>query len=272
MTIVTEEQTVDAWLPVVPVDHSHATDAFDPFRPHQRSAARHLDHDDHRDSNRDNFVVEANLSKAARRSGIPRPFYWELRFVKVNCGPFRTQVWLGECYEWMVGDEQISPHDTQKLTRALESALLDSDLKDSMQPGTGFPEGVTSANNLSIQGSILVQIVDITEIGHSAFSLTNIRQTRLDQEDLAGLTRQNEEENENENQADEDAGPIPKYPRSMLKLHLSDGSVTVPAIEFKKIPELELGVTVLGCKVIVYFVRFLCILTVLFHAYVLCGH
>lgn len=150
---------------------------------------------------------------------------------------------------------QISPHDTKRLTDATEEALLDSDLKDSMQPGTGFSDGITAAGDLTVQGSsILVQIVDITEIGHSAFSLTNVRQTRLDQEDLAGLARQNEEENENENgnQVDEDVGPIPKYPRSMLKLQLSDGTVTVPAIEFKKIPGLELGVTPLGCKVILF--------------------
>jgi len=145
---------------------------------------------------------------------------------------------------------QISPHDTKRLTDATEEALLDSDLKDSMQPGTGFPDGIAAAQG----SSILVQIVDITEIGHSAFSLTNVRQTRLDQEDLAGLARQNEEENENENdnQVDEDVGPIPKYPRSMLKLQLSDGTVTVPAIEFKRIPGLELGVTPLGCKVILF--------------------
>lgn len=150
---------------------------------------------------------------------------------------------------------QISPHDTKRLTDATEEALLDSDLKDSMQPGTGFSDGITAAGDPTVQGSsILVQIVDITEIGHSAFSLTNVRQTRLDQEDLAGLARQNEEENENENgnQVDEDVGPIPKYPRSMLKLQLSDGTVTVPAIEFKKIPGLELGVTPLGCKVILF--------------------
>lgn len=145
---------------------------------------------------------------------------------------------------------QISPHDAKRLTDATEEALLDSDLKDSMQPGTGFPDDITTANDLTVQGSsILVQIVDITEIGHSAFSLTNVRQTRLDQEDLAGLARQNEED-ENQNQVDEDAGPIPKYPRSMLKLQLSDGTVTMPAIEFKRIPGLELGVTPLGCKVI----------------------
>jgi RecQ-mediated genome instability protein 1 len=119
------------------------------------------------------------------------------------------------------------------------------------EPGTGFPEGIATAEDLTVQGpSILVQIVDITEIGHSAFSLTNVRQTRLDQEDLAGLARQNEED-ENQEQVDEDAGPIPKYPRSMLKLQLSDGTVTLPAIEFKKVPGLELGVTPLGCKVIV---------------------
>jgi RecQ-mediated genome instability protein 1 len=146
---------------------------------------------------------------------------------------------------------QISPHETKRLTDATEDALLDSDLSDSMQPGTGFPEGIATAEDLTVQGpSILVQIVDITEIGHSAFSLTNVRQTRLDQEDLAGLARQNEED-ENQEQVDEDAGPIPKYPRSMLKLQLSDGTVTLPAIEFKKVPGLELGVTPLGCKVIV---------------------
>ena len=147
---------------------------------------------------------------------------------------------------------QISPHETKRVTDTVEEALLDSDLKDSMQPGTGFPEGVTTASDLTVQGSpILVQILDITEIGHSAFSLTNVRQTRLDQEDLAGLARENEEENENQNQDEEDAGPIPKYPRSMLKLQLSDGTITMPAIEFKRIPGLELGVTSLGCKVIV---------------------
>lgn len=152
----------------------------------------------------------------------------------------------------MVDDLQINPHDMKQLIATTEEALLDSDLKDSMQPGTGFPESITTTNDSTVQGpSILVQIVDITEIGHSAFSLMNVRQTRLDQEDLAGLARQNEEEDENQNQVDEDVGPVPKYPRSMLKLQLSDGSVTVPAIEFKRIPGLELGVTPLGCKVIV---------------------
>ena len=152
----------------------------------------------------------------------------------------------------MVDQLEISPHDAKRLTDTTEEALLDSDLKDSMQSGTGFPDDIATANDLTVQGSsILVQIVDITEIGHSAFSLTNVRQTRLDQEDLAGLARQNEEENENQDQVDEDIGPIPKYPRSMLKLQLSDGTVTVPAIEVKRIPGLELGVTPLGCKVIV---------------------
>jgi len=171
-----------------------------------------------------------------------------------------------------VDELQISPNDTRRLTESAEEALLDSDLKDSMQPGTGFPESITTANDLTVQGSsILVQVVDITEIGHSAFSLTNVRQTRLDQEDLAGLARQNEEENENQNQVDEDVGPVPKYPRSMLKLQLSDGTVTVPAIEFKKIPGLELGVTPLGCKVIVPFTGYSCLLTVIAHGCILRG-
>ena len=194
-------------------------------------------------------------------------FGW-LRFGKVD----RTseQDWLGGCCQWLEG-LQIKPHETKRLIDKAEAALLESDLEDSTQSGTGFPQDIASAGDLTVQGpSILVQIVDITEIGHSAFSLMNVRQTRLDQEDLAGLARQNEE-NENQDQADEDVGPIPKYPRSMLKLQLSDGTITVPAIEFQRIPGLELGVTELGCKVIVSLIRQSCILTVTPLACVLCG-
>lgn len=70
----------------------------------------------------------------------------------------------------------------------------------------------------------------------------SVRQNRMDRADLAGLA--------GEVDADaEDEGPVPKYPRGMLRLELSDGFTTVEAVEYRSIPQLELGVTPLGYKV-----------------------
>jgi RecQ-mediated genome instability protein 1 len=67
----------------------------------------------------------------------------------------------------------------------------------------------------------------------------------MDRADLAGLVREGVED------AEEDEGPVPKYPRGMLRLELSDGFTTVEAVEYRSIPQLELGVTPLGYKVCV---------------------
>ena len=48
---------------------------------------------------------------------------------------------------------------------------------------------------------------------------------------------------------EDEEGPIPNYPHTTLKLQLSDGNVTLPAIEYRAIPELKLGETPLGYKV-----------------------
>ena len=61
----------------------------------------------------------------------------------------------------------------------------------------------------------------------------------------------------------EDDGPIPRYPRSMLQFRISDGSTEIDAIEYRKIPELELGETPLGYKVWQTIMRVACVLTVL---------
>lgn len=42
---------------------------------------------------------------------------------------------------------------------------------------------------------------------------------------------------------------IPRYPRAMLRMVLSDGSRTLQAMEYRHITALQLGVTPLGCKV-----------------------
>lgn len=123
--------------------------------------------------------------------------------------------------------------------------FFQSDLDDSMAPDTGLPTNIASLTSGRIgkpPNPILVQIVSMTEIGHSAFQLLNVRQTRIDRADLAGLIEAGVED-------EEESEPIPKYPRSTLSLELTDGSVMMRAMEYKRMPDLELGVTPLGCKV-----------------------
>ena len=111
-----------------------------------------------------------------------------------------------------------------------------------MVAGTGLPENAPAMNDERLHGQpVLVEITTIDEIGHSAFSLRNTRQTRIERADLAGLALQEGVEDEE--------GPVPNYPHTMLKLQLSDGNVTLPAIEYRAIPELKLGETPLGYKV-----------------------
>lgn len=55
---------------------------------------------------------------------------------------------------------------------------------------------------------------------------------------------------EQEGEEEIEPGKLPEYPRSMLKMEVSDGRVIVKAIEYKRIPGLKLGDTKLGCKVI----------------------
>lgn len=93
---------------------------------------------------------------------------------------------------------------------------------------------------------LLVEIRSITEIAHSAFSLLNTHQTRLDRADL-GLAR--DEDNQQEpRQQDEDEGPISRFPRGMLRFELSDGRTRFRAIEYRSMPDLVLGETPLGYK------------------------
>jgi RecQ-mediated genome instability protein 1 len=133
--------------------------------------------------------------------------------------------------------------DMDTIKENVESQLLMSDLTDSMVHGTGLPHDIASFRKSTLSGPpVLVQILALMEIGHSAFNLMNVNQTRKDKADLSGLVQ-----GDNEDEADE--GPIPNYPRSMLQFELSDGAITLKAIEYRKIPQLDLEKTPLGFKV-----------------------
>ncbi|KAI0322756.1 hypothetical protein OF83DRAFT_1080008 [Amylostereum chailletii] len=150
--------------------------------------------------------------------------------------------WLNDCYDWVITEHHLDPaKDMPKIIEYVNVQLLSSNLADSMIPGTGIPATVAGMERGHLSGPpVLVQITTLTDIGHSAFSLMNTRQTRIDKEDLAGLA---------EDDGGEDDGPIPRYPRSMLRFTLSDGSTTLPAVEFERLPQLELGETPLGFKI-----------------------
>ncbi len=144
----------------------------------------------------------------------------------------------------MVEEHNLNPvTDIGQIKEQVESQLLMSDLTDSMVHGTGLPHNIAGLQKSVLSGPpILVQIIALTEIGHSAFSLMNVRQAKIDRADLSGLVQ-----GDNEDEADE--GPVPNYPRSMLKFELSDGAIRLNAIEYRKIPELDLENIPLGYKV-----------------------
>lgn len=156
--------------------------------------------------------------------------------------PTVDPAWLEACLSWIAEESKFTDVHSQgdEIIKNVETQLLNSDLRDSMLEGTGFPQDITSTGNTRLYGRILVQITSMTEIGHSAFTLQNVQQTRIDRADLTGLTPDGE---------DDDEGPIPKFPRSMLKFEISDGTHSLRAIEFRRLPELELGTTPLGYKV-----------------------
>lgn len=98
-------------------------------------------------------------------------------------------------------------------------------------------------------GPILCQIVDMTEIGHSAFSLRNVRQTRIDRADMAGLAAEEEGDENGQPPENGEDYTIPPYPRATLRLTLSDGFRIVHGFEYRPLPTLKLGETPLGAKV-----------------------
>ncbi|KAH9959580.1 hypothetical protein BC827DRAFT_491392 [Russula dissimulans] len=161
--------------------------------------------------------------------------------------PSVDENWLSQCYAWVIEEHSLNPAtDMNKIIEQVEVQLLMSDLTDSMVHGTGLPHNVGGLQKGTLSGPpLLVQIVALTEIGHSAFNLMNVRKTKIDRADLSGLAQGDGDDNEDE-AADE--GPVPKYPRAMLQFELSDGAIRLNAIEYKKIPQLDLENTPLGFK------------------------
>lgn len=170
-----------------------------------------------------------------------------------------VQEWLNDCYAWLTTEAGHDPdRNFQGLVKALEHQILESDFCDSMLPGTGLPTHVALQNtSTSLKGiHVLVEVAAITEIASSAFNLNQTRvarQERLNDGDV--------EDGEGEGDIDvAGEGPMPKYTRGMLKFQLTDGTTTLPAIEYRSLPELSLENTPLGFKVLPPFFDILIVL------------
>lgn len=112
--------------------------------------------------------------------------------------------------------------------------------------GTGLPPVVQSDQRLT-GSAVLVETAAITEIAHSAYQLDQIRAAREERMRLGQTDEDGEDEGDLEVEGE---GPMPKYPRGMLKFELSDGTTTLRAIEYRSIPEISLGKTPLGFKML----------------------
>jgi RecQ-mediated genome instability protein 1 len=164
--------------------------------------------------------------------------------------------WLDACYAWVTTEQHLNPEaDMPAIIEQVESQLLQSDLCDSMAHGTGIPLNLLTAVSGTLHGPVLVEITALTEVGSSALALDQVRVARAER--LAAGAGLGDEENEADLEVDGE-GPVPNYPRSMLRFELSDGATALSAIEYRPLPGLTLGVTPLGYKVPISFSLFVC--------------
>ncbi|PPQ99140.1 hypothetical protein CVT24_009330 [Panaeolus cyanescens] len=160
--------------------------------------------------------------------------------------PRVDQDWLNECCTWIMEDRKLSPTaNFDDFIQVVHEQLIKSNLSDSMQHGTGLSPQINNFQGNLTGPPIMVEIVSIMEIGTSAFQLEQVRAAR-EERMTSGVG--NEEGEEDGDIEVEGEGPMPKYPRRMLRFKLSDGYCTISAMEYRKIPSLVMGVTPLGYK------------------------
>jgi RecQ-mediated genome instability protein 1 len=192
----------------------------------------------------------ARLSRSTLPEAVSRPGLSITHVHECVSDSYSVQEWTVAAVAWLQDQLSLDPnavHASQDLLDHVDLQLLQSDLSDSMLHNTGLPSLVQSMKNGVIAtpatgGPVLVQVMGVMEIGASAFNLMNVRQTRKDGTDLSGLAVGTEEEGG-------EGAKEARYPRGMLSLTLSDGSVQFKAIEYKRIEGLILGETPLGFKV-----------------------
>ena len=135
----------------------------------------------------------------------------------------------------------------------LERRILHSRFSDVMKAGTGLPYRIGSSMvHTTLEGPIVLELVHMTDVGVSAFSLERVRQDRDQKLYLEMLALARAGQTATEESLLEIMSALPEYPRGTLKLILTDGHTELHAVEYKQLP-FKLGRTKIGLKVWFHF-------------------
>ena len=162
----------------------------------------------------------------------------------------RCQGWLLKTCEEIKEILGLSPDEHfEEYGDEIERRILHSKFSDIMQGGTGLHHRIGSSTiHTTIEGPIVLELLHITDVGISAFSLERVRQDR-DQMlylELLALARAGQIITEEGLLGVKHA--LPEYPRGVLKLILTDGHTEIQAVEYKRLP-FKLGKSKIGLKV-----------------------
>ncbi|WVN86310.1 uncharacterized protein L203_101473 [Cryptococcus depauperatus CBS 7841] len=159
--------------------------------------------------------------------------------------PKVNPAWVEKCADALV------EAGTEASIDNIHAEYLYSDLSLCTLESVVFPVG--ELHNIVVFGQpTLLQIHSISEAGASAFQIQTTMELRS--EVLSGQTRIRGLYDEDEEMRE---GKVPPYPRSMLRLEVGDGRRKMRAMEYKRLPDLVLGQTSLGSKIVVQNVRVL---------------
>ncbi|TFK27540.1 hypothetical protein FA15DRAFT_701749 [Coprinopsis marcescibilis] len=160
--------------------------------------------------------------------------------------------WVATWCKHHVDPEGLSPGEPESYLKLFEERLLQAPLSETTMTGTGLPNTITFPTMYTtLKGPILLELVSITDVGISPFLLEEFR-----------LRRENEMLSHLKGAADSPTldtsytslaairSKLTPYPRCVLKFLFTDGFKKVEAFEQEFLPHFALGLTPLGCKVL----------------------
>lgn len=174
------------------------------------------------------------------------------------------------CYDYLQANFN---YDTPTLIKEMNNQLLLSDLGDSTLQHPGLlpaAEGETEGEGegedrlfVHPKSAVLVQVLEVIDIGHSALSLLDRHKARMEDKKILRatgrehrrpiMTIDNTQRDQNDEGNDEGGAQAiastKGFPRSMLRLRVSDGFTEYVALEAKRIAGLSMDETPLGTKV-----------------------
>ncbi|KAJ3054943.1 recQ-mediated genome instability protein 1 [Rhizophlyctis rosea] len=160
--------------------------------------------------------------------------------------------WISQCVEYICSssNRQLS---APELAELVYDQFLQTDLADMGLPS--LPPNITDAHDIIVgntqalrtggsgeDGGIVLQVNDVMEVGVSVQHLLDCVLDLTPQKSMPRLAEVDDEE--------EVVKKVGKFPRKMLKLILTDGMQSLPAMEFSFLPDFSLQIPI-GMKVVV---------------------